>query len=113
MRTLLPSAAALALGSLEDFTGPLPALADHRVALIIANSAYQNAPTLPNPSKDAQAIAAKFREAGFDTVERYNLGIVDFKREIRLFLLNNARESDFAVVFYAGHAMEIHGWPWR
>ena len=43
-----------------------PAFAGKRVALMLGNSAYQNAPPLPNPVNDAAVIAAKFKEAGFD-----------------------------------------------
>ena len=35
-----------------------PAFAEKRVALIIGNSAYQNAPQLPNPVNDAALITA-------------------------------------------------------
>ena len=45
------------------------ALADKRVALIVGNSSYQTVPQLPNPSRDATAVAKMFRDAGFDTVE--------------------------------------------
>src|SRR6516164_2881595 len=44
------------------------AFADGRVALVIGNSAYQNAPTLPNPKRDAQAIAASLRKGGYTVV---------------------------------------------
>jgi Caspase domain len=42
------------------------ALAQKRVALVIGNGAYQNVANLPNPIKDASAIAEMFRKAGFD-----------------------------------------------
>ena len=61
-----------------------PAAADRRVALIIGNSAYQNAPTLANTIADAVGLAQLFRNAGFDTViSRTDLGVVDFKRTVR------------------------------
>lgn len=86
-----------------------PALADRRVALIIGNSAYQNAPVLPNPSKDAKAVAAMFTKAGYDVVSaQYDLGNLDFKRAIRQFE-DAAADADIAVIYYAGHGLEIHG----
>ena len=45
------------------------ALAQKRVALVIGNSAYQNAPRLANPARDADAVAKMFRTAGFDVVD--------------------------------------------
>ena len=45
------------------------ALADKRVALIVGNSTYQTVPQLPNPSRDANAVAKLFKDAGFDDVQ--------------------------------------------
>ena len=85
------------------------ALADSRVALVIGNSAYQLAPTIPNPTRDAQAIAAEFKKAGFDVVSAfYDQGNLQFKRAIRQFE-DAAADADIAVVFYAGHGIEVGG----
>ena len=45
---------------------PATAWAGKRVALIIGNSTYQTVPQLPNPSRDATAVAKMFRDAGFE-----------------------------------------------
>src|SRR5688500_9790663 len=45
------------------------ALAERRVALVIGNSAYQNAPQLSNPSKDSAAISEMLRKANFEIVQ--------------------------------------------
>jgi Caspase domain len=64
----------------------LEASADKRVALVIGNSTYQNVARLPNPARDADAIAQLFKAAGFDTVSlQQNVGNLDFKRAIRKF----------------------------
>jgi len=42
--------------------------AEKRVALVIGNSAYQNAPALINPKNDAQDIGKSLRELGFSTI---------------------------------------------
>src|SRR5579863_10669677 len=79
------------------------ALADKRVALIVVNSTYQTVPQLPNPSRDASAVAKMFKDAGFDTVDlQLNIGNLDFKRAIRKFE-TMADQADVAVVYYAGH----------
>ena len=59
---------ALLLGALLVLTAE-PASATKRVALVIGNSTYQNAPLLPNPANDAAAIATTLKGAGFDVVE--------------------------------------------
>jgi Caspase domain len=85
------------------------AKADRRVALVIGNSTYRNASQLPNTINDANAIAALFRSVGFEVVNsRTDLGVVDFKRAMRDFLIT-AEDADIAVVYYAGHGIEVSG----
>jgi Caspase domain len=105
LRTLITYVFCLAASALFA-TG---AAADRRVALVIGNSAYKNAPSLANTINDATAIANLFKSAGFDTViSRNDLGVVDFKRTVREFLLT-AENADVAVVYYAGHGVEMGG----
>jgi len=85
------------------------ARADKRVALVIGNSAYQHAPALANPARDARAMAAMFQKAGFDVVRaQYDVGNLQFKRAIRQFE-DAVADADIAVVYFAGHGIEIHG----
>src|SRR5262252_919346 len=85
------------------------AAADRRVALVIGNSAYSNAPKLANTVADAVGLAQLFRAAGFETVIlRKDLGVMDFRRAVRDFLVT-AEGADIAVVYYAGHGIEIGG----
>lgn len=85
------------------------AWAEKRVALIVGNSSYQTVPQLANPSRDANAVARMFREAGFDSVEvQINVGNLEFKRAIRKFE-TSADQADIAVVYYAGHGLELAG----
>ena len=99
---------ALLLGALLILTAG-PAAATKRVALVVGNSTYQNAPLLPNPANDAAAIAATLKSAGFDAVDsRLNLAAADMKRVLRDFA-DQARDADIALVYYAGHGIEIDG----
>ncbi|MFT4121196.1 caspase family protein [Bradyrhizobium sp.] len=85
------------------------AFAERRVALVVGNSSYQSVPQLPNPARDANSIAKMFRDAGFDNVETLaNVGNLEFKRAIRKFEAT-ADQADIAVVYYAGHGLEIGG----
>jgi uncharacterized caspase-like protein len=85
------------------------ALAERRAALVIGNSAYKNVPTLANPSNDAKAISELLKRAGFEVVEtRLDLGIVEMRRAIRDFT-DQVRDSDIAIIFFAGHGMEVGG----
>jgi uncharacterized caspase-like protein len=86
-----------------------PASAEKRVALVVGNSSYQHAPLLPNPANDAAAIAATLKGAGFDHVDvKSNLPSADMRRALRDFA-DQARDADIAVVYYAGHGIEIDG----
>ncbi|WGS24850.1 caspase family protein [Bradyrhizobium sp. ISRA464] len=91
------------------FLASQPAWATKRVALVIGNSSYQNVPLLPNPANDAAAIAATLKGAGFDVVDsRLNLAASDMRRALRDFA-DQARDADIALVYYAGHGIEIDG----
>jgi uncharacterized caspase-like protein len=86
-----------------------PAWATKRVALVLGNSAYQNAARLPNPINDATAVAATLKSAGFDVVDsRQDLKVADMRRALREFA-DQARDADVAVIYYAGHGIEIGG----
>jgi uncharacterized caspase-like protein len=85
------------------------AWADKRVALVIGNSAYQNVNPLANPVNDSGAISATFRSAGFDVVElKRDLNATEMRRALRDFA-NTVRDADVAIVYYAGHGIEIDG----
>jgi uncharacterized caspase-like protein len=86
-----------------------PAFAEKRVALVLGNSAYQNVARLPNPVNDGTVIAATLKNAGFDVVEeRHDLPAAETRRALRDFA-DRARDSDIAVVYYAGHGIEVDG----
>jgi branched-chain amino acid transport system substrate-binding protein len=83
------------------------ASAEKRVALVIGNASYGHHPRLPNVPNDAAAIAALFKAAKFDVVDaRSNLGVADLRRALREFSGRTA-DADIAVLFYAGHGMEV------
>ena len=86
-----------------------PALADKRVALVLGNSNYQNVAPLPNPVNDSSRIAATLKDAGFDVVDsRRDLAAAETRRALRDFA-DRARDADIAVVYYAGHGIEVDG----
>src|SRR5437660_10224069 len=86
-----------------------PALAEKRVALVIGVSEYQQATRLPNPSRDAEAMTDLFKKAGFDVVlSKRDLGVAELRRTIREFS-ETSRDADIAVVYYAGHGIEVDG----
>ena len=108
-KRFVPLAAAIGGFFLAMMLATNAARAEKRVALVVGNSNYQTVPQLPNPSRDANAVAKMFRDAGFDTVDTLiNAGNLEFKRAIRKFE-TVADQADIAVVYYAGHGLEIGG----
>lgn len=86
-----------------------PALADKRVALIIGNASYDKVARLPNPANDAALISDTLKTAGFDSIDlRRDLKIADMRRALRDFI-EKSRDADVAVVYYAGHGIEVDG----
>jgi hypothetical protein len=106
-QSLFPKKLTATVLLLAAFSGG-PALAQQRVALVIGNSKYEQAPRLPNPVNDAGAIASLLRSAGFQVVLRRDIGIDDTRRALREFT-DATRNADIAVVYFAGHGIEVDG----
>ena len=87
------------------------ARADKRVALVVGNGAYQKVPALPNPSNDAGDITASLERLGF-AVRRLTDGTFEDMRRGLLEFGRQAADADMAIVFFAGHGMEIGGENW-
>src|ERR1700676_2500879 len=85
------------------------AFAEKRVALVIGNSNYQSVARLGNPANDASAMTETLKGAGFDFVDtRRDLKTSEMRRALRDFS-DKARDADVAVVYYAGHGIEVDG----
>jgi tetratricopeptide (TPR) repeat protein len=86
-----------------------PAQDPKRVALVIGNSAYAHAGALPNPKNDAREVAATLRRLGFEEVmEHHDLGREAMSKALKAFG-DRATNAEWAVVFYAGHGLEMGG----
>lgn len=78
-----------------------------RVALVIGNGAYSNAP-LKNSVNDARDIAQALRELGFEVIYRENVSQNDMKRSIRAFG-DKTRAGGVRLFYYAGHGVQVNG----
>ena len=85
-----------------------PALAaGKRVALVIGNATYETVGTLANPITDAKAVSEAFTSAGFEDVRLVDdLSAEAMRRELMDFSVR-AAEAEIAVVYYAGHGVEV------
>ncbi len=90
---------------------PLPsgAVQGKRVALVIGNSAYRSVQPLTNPSRDAEAIAQALRSVGFTSVHLVENATLEQMRDALRDFQSQADDADWAMVYYAGHGIEISG----
>jgi TPR repeat protein len=80
-----------------------------RVALVIGNSAYKSVPFLPNPVHDATTVANILRKVGFQSVVLVTDATRDKLVDALRTFAKEADNSDWAMVYYAGHGMEVGG----
>lgn len=83
-------------------------MANERVALVIGNSNYMYAGTLPNPHNDATDISVTLRKLGFKVTEGINLDKTSMDKTIREFT-ENLQGAQVALFFYAGHGLQYEG----
>lgn len=85
------------------------AFADKRVALVIGNSNYEKVGRLANPANEANAVSAMLKGFGFDVGDpKHDLKAADMRRELNDFF-EKVADADIAIVYFAGHGMEIGG----
>ncbi|WFU25026.1 caspase family protein [Bradyrhizobium sp. CB1717] len=88
-----------------------PVLAQSRVALVIGNGAYEKVPELPNPTRDAADIGRALERLDFKVTQVKNVTAQEMRKAVVEFG-RSAEAADLAVVFYAGHGMEVGGENW-
>lgn len=79
-----------------------------RVALVLGNAQYDGISTLVNAVNDAEDMAAELRRLGFTVVTEVDHGRDQARAAIERFG-ELARGADVALMFYAGHGVEVGG----
>ena len=79
-----------------------------RIALVIGNGAYTNAPPLKNPPNDAREMAATLKTLGFDVSNGINVSQREMKRLIREFG-QKLKAGGNGLFYYAGHGVQARG----
>jgi Caspase domain len=82
--------------------------AGNRLALVIGNGRYENVAELPNPVNDARAVTAALKRIGFSVVEGYDLSFTAMAEKLKTFG-RAAEKASVAMVFYAGHGLQMQG----
>ncbi len=80
-----------------------------RTALVIGNSRYNGVNSLKNPKHDAILIANALRGAGFLKVQLLIDGTRESMAAALKAFVEDAENADWAVVYYAGHGIELDG----
>ncbi len=79
-----------------------------RIALVIGNGAYVNTTALANPPNDAHAVTKNLRSMGFEVSEGVDVDRVSMQNLLHKFL-RDAATARLAILFYAGHGIQIDG----
>jgi len=76
-----------------------------RIALVIGNGAYTNAPPLKNPPNDARDMAATLKALGFEVTSGINVNQREMKRLMREFG-QKLKTGGSGLFYYAGHGVQ-------
>lgn len=81
---------------------------ERRVALVIGNSSYRNAPALPNTVNDARDMVTALRKVGFEVVDGIDLDKRGMDSALTRFA-RLAQDADAAMFYFAGHGFQFNG----
>lgn len=85
--------------------------ASEKVALVIGNGAYRTMSSLRNPPNDADLMSTKLSDLGFDVVRLIDGDKAAFAAALTEFG-RKSQGADVALVFYAGHGVQVNGRNW-
>jgi hypothetical protein len=78
------------------------------VALVIGNGNYKHTARLTNPVNDASDVGAALERLGFDVLRGIDVSHAGMRDVIRTFS-QKVVGADVALVFYAGHGLQVDG----
>ncbi|WLE96904.1 MAG: caspase family protein [Candidatus Electrothrix communis] len=81
--------------------------ASDRIALVIGNKDYQDAP-LKNPINDANDLSEALGRLGFDVIKKINLTHQEMERSLREFG-QRVEPGGVALFYFSGHGVQIDG----
>ncbi len=95
--------------NINVLSGPAAGRGGRRVALVIGNAAYMHVTPLMNADRDAESIGGALSDAGFARVTvATNLDRQQLEAVLQQFS-EEAAGADWAIVYYAGHGIEVDG----
>lgn len=79
-----------------------------RVALVIGNATYKDAPPLRNSVNDARSMSSALNGLGFEVIEVTDAPQKEINRAITLFG-SKLNSNTIALFYYAGHGIQVKG----
>jgi len=84
------------------------AFPEKRLALVVGIANYASVPKLDNTIRDGELISKTLKSLQFEVVEHYNVGLNEFRTQLEQFAFE-AETADVALVYFAGHGVEVGG----
>lgn len=107
-RSIVLTIAALFISNGSVSSAAASAKVEKRVALVIGNGGYANAPRLPNPRNDAEDVSGALKRVGFEVIVGVDLDKAGME-DAAIRFARSARDADVALFYYSGHAMQFSG----
>ncbi len=108
VRWVRAALALLLLGSLASAYVHAQEAGEHRLALVIGNANYRNAP-LTNPVNDARLMEAVLKQAGFQVIKAENASLRETRRLVRDFGDRLKQRGGVGLFYFAGHGVQVRG----
>ncbi|MBI3371959.1 MAG: caspase family protein [Betaproteobacteria bacterium] len=89
--------------------GTMKLLRAPKVALVLGNSKYKEAP-LKNPANDAKAIADALKASGFEVTLKMDAGKEEMATAVQAYVQTLAAKKCVGLFYYAGHGLQL---AWR
>ena len=90
--------------------GALKLLRAPKVALVIGNGKYKDAPELKNAPNDAKAIGEALKASGFEVTMKLDTGREEMLAAIRAYVHTMEQKKHVGLFYFAGHGVQL---DWR
>ncbi|HEY5638176.1 MAG TPA: caspase family protein, partial [Burkholderiales bacterium] len=94
----------------EGLEGALKLVKAPKLALVIGNSKYKDAPELKNPANDAKGVGEALKAAGFAVTTKLDTGKEELIQAIRDYVNGMEKQKAVGLFYFAGHGVQL---AWR
>ena len=94
----------------QQSDGALKLLRAPKVALVIGNGKYKDAPELKNAPNDARAVADALKASGFEVTMKLDTGRAELIEAIRAYVHLMEQKKHVGLFYFAGHGVQL---DWR